>query len=182
VTTLANLLTAGDTLAFTTSVPDYPASAGWVLKYRLAPRVSGSAIDITATADGDDHAVQVAASATALWIAGHYTWSAYVELLTERYTVDRGDLEIRAASASMAAGTDGRSHARIVLDAIEATIEGRASKDQQEYTIGNRSLKRTPMADLLRLKSVYMGYVANENAADRLNAGLPAGGKLQVRF
>jgi hypothetical protein len=31
---------AGDTLDFTTSVPDYPASAGWTLKYRLVPRTS----------------------------------------------------------------------------------------------------------------------------------------------
>ena len=30
--TLQNLLTAGDTLDFETSVPEYPASDGWTLK------------------------------------------------------------------------------------------------------------------------------------------------------
>ena len=36
---LGSLFYAGDTLDFTTSVAAYPASAGWTLKYRLAPRV-----------------------------------------------------------------------------------------------------------------------------------------------
>ena len=61
-------------------------------------------------------------------------------------------------------------------------IENRATMDQQEYAIGGRSLKRTPMADLLRLRSVYRTEVKNEIAAERLAAGLPAGGKVQVRF
>lgn len=166
MTTLSNLLTAGDTLDFTTSVPDYPATEGWTLKYRLAPRAAGTAIDITATADGDDYDVQVAASTTASWAAGYYTWTAYVELGSERYTVGRGQLQIRASSVTLAAATDGRTHARIVLDAINATIEGRATKDQQEYTIGNRSLKRTPLADLINLQQLYQAKVnAEDNAA-----------------
>lgn len=182
MTDFVNLLTAGDTLDFTTSVPDYPASAGWTLKYRLAPRVSGAVIDITAAADGDDYDIQVAASTTLGWAAAYYAWTAFVEKAAERYTVGRGELQIRAASTTLAAGTDLRSHAKKTLDAIEAVIESRATMDQQEYAIGGRSLKRTPIADLLRLKSVYAGYVANELAAERLNAGLAPGGKLLVRF
>jgi len=168
---LANVLTAGDTLDFTTSVPDYPASEGWTLKYRLAPRAAGTAIDITATADGDDYDVQAAASTTISWAAGFYTWTAYVELAAERYTVGRGQLQIRAASTTLAAATDGRTHARIVLDAINATIEGRATKDQQEYSIGSRSLKRIPLMELLKFRDQYQAKVnAEENkAAGRSN-------------
>lgn len=180
---LANLLTAGDTLNFTAVVEDYPATEGWTLIYRLAPRSgAGTAFTITASASGSDYLVQVAASTTANWVAGYYTWSAYVEKAGEVYTVSRGQLQIRAASSNMAAGVDDRTHARKTLDAIRAVIEGRASLDQQEYTIANRSLKRTPMADLLRLRSIYESEVRAEEAAERLNAGLPAGGKLQVRF
>lgn len=182
MTDFTNLLTAGDTLDFTTSVPDYPASAGWTLKYRLAPRAAGTAIDITATADGDDYAVQVVAATTASWATGYYTWTAYVELGAERYTVGRGQLQIRAASASLAAATDGRTHARKVLDAIEAVIEGRASIDQQEYSINGRQLKRTPLADLMRMRNLYRNEVRNEEAADRLAAGLGGGGNIRVRF
>lgn len=180
---LANLLTAGDTLNFTASVPDYPASAGWTLKYHLAPRsAAGAAIDITAAAAGDDYLVQQSAVTTLAWGAGYYTWSAYVEKSGERYTVSRGQLQIRAASSNMVAGVDDRTHARKVLDAIRAVIEGRASVDQQEYSIGSRSLKRTPMADLIMLENRYANMVKSEEAGERLAAGLGSGGNVRVRF
>ena len=80
-------LIVGDTLQFDTDVPDYPASDGYTLTYRLVPRVSGSAIEITATADGDTFAVNVAAATTAAWTAGEYSWHSYVTLSGARYTV-----------------------------------------------------------------------------------------------
>lgn len=165
---LPNPLTAGDTLALTASVSDYPASAGYTLKYRLAPRAAGTAIDITATAAGDDYAVAVAASTTLTWATGFYTCTKFVEKAGERYTVDRGQLEIRAASTTLAAATDGRTHARIVLDAINAVIEARATKDQEEYTIGSRSLKRIPIAELIKFREYYQAKV---NAEDNTAAG-----------
>jgi len=176
---LANLLTAGDTLNFTAVVSDYPATGGWTLKYHLAPRVSGSVIDITATASGSDYLVQVSSSTTGGWAAGYYTWSAYVEKAGERYTVSRGQLEIRAASASMAAGVDNRTHARKVLDAIRAVIENRATLDQQEYTIGNRSLKRMTGDELQRLEKSYATRVADE---ETIAAGGIAGPLGRVRY
>lgn len=180
MTTLTNLLTAGDTLSFTTSVPDYPASAGWTLKYRLAPRAGGTVISITASANGDDFDVVVVAATTLAWTAGYYTWAAYVELGSERYTVDRGQLQIRAASSTLAASTDERTHARKVLDAIEALIEGRS--DVAEYTIGNRSIKKMSLPDLLKWRSFYKNEVAGEEAAQRLANGLAPGGRVMVRF
>lgn len=182
MTTLTNLLTAGDTLDFETSVPEYPSSGGWTLKYRLAPRSAGTAIDLTATAEGDGYRVQAAAATTATWAAGFYTWTAYVEKAAERYTVGRGQLEIRAASTTLAAGSDGRTHARKVLDAIEAVLEGRATLDQQEYAINGRSLKRTPIADLMRLRQLYRNEVQGEEAAANLAAGLGGARKVQVRL
>ena len=63
---------AGDTLAWTKSLADYPASAAWVLKYRLIN--AASKIDITATTSGADHLVSVAAAVTALYPVGLYTY------------------------------------------------------------------------------------------------------------
>jgi hypothetical protein len=176
--TLQNLITAGDTLDFTTSVPEYPASEGWTLKYRLAPRAAGAAIDITAAADGDDYDVQVVAATTIGWATGWYTWTAYVEKAAERYTVDRGQLEIRAASTTLAAGSDNRTHARKVLDAIESVIEGRATLDQQEYAIAGRSLKRMAIDELMRFRRIYQSEVK----AEELAAGIGTARTLQVRL
>lgn len=176
-------LYVGDTLDFTSSgLTDYPASQGWTLKVRLAPRAAGTTIDLTASADGDDHHFAVAASSTAGYVAGWYTYTAYAEKASERYTVQRGQIQVKPASAAIAAGTDTRSHARKVLDAIEAVIEGRATVDQQEYAIGNRSLKRMEISELLKLRQVYRNEVAGEEAADRLAAGLGTARKVQVRL
>ena len=56
-------VTAGDTIAWTKTLSDYPASAGWVLAYTLIN--AGAKITITAAASGDDHAVTVLAATSA---------------------------------------------------------------------------------------------------------------------
>jgi hypothetical protein len=165
-------LTAGDTLSFDTTVVDYPASDGWTLTYRLVPTGTGTVITFTASANGDAYAVSVSAATTANWAAGDYSWSSYVSLSGERYTVEQGFLTISPNPATYAAGTDLRSHARIVLDAVEAVIEGRASLDQEEYTINGRSLKRTKLEDLLKFRAFYKMELAKEEAAKDLAAGL----------
>jgi hypothetical protein len=72
-------LIVGDTLSDTVTVPGYPASEGWTLKYRLIPRTSGSAVGFGTSAGGDAHVILVAAAITAAWVAGEYNWAAYVE-------------------------------------------------------------------------------------------------------
>jgi hypothetical protein len=176
-------LRAGDTWAWTRSLTDYPATA-WTLKYRFKhPTAAG--FEITATASGTDHAVSVAAAVTTSYTAGDWTWTAWVEGGTsEKYTVDTGTVTILADYRSGAASAtyDGRTHARKVLAAIEAVIEGRASKDQEEYTIAGRSLKRTPVADLIRFRTLYKAEVANEIAAERLANGIGISKTIGVRL
>ena len=161
---------AGDTLDFTVSVADYPATDGWTLKYRLTPRFSSptqTPIDLTATtnADGSSYDVQASPTTTAGWKAGFYTWARWIEKAGARQTLDEsGQLEIKDDPSATAQGFDSRTHARIVLDAIEAVLEGRASKDQEEYTIGSRSLKRTPLKELREMRATYRAMVTTEEA------------------
>lgn len=182
--TIENILTAGATLDFRTTVPDYPASAGWTLKYRLAPRAAGgTAIDISATPSGDDYLVQVSKSTTQTWVPGFYTAVSWVEKGSELYPVGaRVEVEILARPDNLAAGTDGRTHAQIALDAIRAVIEKRATLDQQSYSIGNRTLQRMPLEDLLKFRAIYEREVRNEIAAEKIAAGLSVSNKIQVRF
>lgn len=174
-------LIVGDTLDFLTTVADYPPADGWTLKYRLIPRTSGTAITLTATTSGTDYRVQVAPATTGAWTAGEYSWSSWVEKTGARYTVSSG-LVTLIADPSAATTFDGRTHARRTLDAIEAVIEGRATLDQQEYQIGNRTLKRMPIADLLKFRSLYKSEVAAEAAASNLANGIGIGRKIQVRL
>lgn len=162
-------LVAGDTLDFTVSVPDYPATDGWTLKYRLTPRFTTptqAPIDLTAAASGADYQVQAGPSTTAAWKAGTYTWARWVEKTGARQTLDEsGQLVLKADPSATVQGHDARTHASKVLDAIEAVIEGRATKDQEEYTIGDRQLKRTPLADLIALRGRYKAEVLAERRA-----------------
>lgn len=171
--------TAGDTVQWTKSLKDYPASAGWVVTYTA---INGSAkFTATSTADGDLHAITLAAAATAAYVAGSYYFEGYVSKAGQRFTISTGWWTV-APNITASTTLDARSHARKTLAAIQAVIEGRASIDQQEYTIGNRSLKRTPIADLLVLMSKYETLVKSEDNALALAQGRPTKNRILVRF
>lgn len=179
-------IVAGDTLQWRRDdlAADYPASAGWALAYTLILR-SGTATKITINASAalDAHAVSVAASTTQGWAAGEYELQGHVTKAAERFRVYLGTVNVREnLPASSGGARDSRSHAEKVLDAIEAVIERRASKDQEEYSIGGRSLKRTPIGDLIRLRDKYKAEVAREVQAERIRRGLGARRIVNVRF
>lgn len=180
---MQQILIAGDTLRFLTSVPDYPATDGYTLTYRLVRRdAAGTVITIVASASGADYDVNELPATTAGWAAGKYTWAAYAEKALERHTVDQGEIEIKADPGVVTAPYDNRTHAAKVLASIEAVLEGRAAVDQQELTIAGRSLKLTPVADLIKLRQLYKNEVRAEEAAARVAAGLGGGGKVLLRF
>jgi hypothetical protein len=172
-------ITAGDTVAWTRTLPDYPASSGWSLSYAL--RSASAMIDIAASASGSDFAVSVLPTVSKAWAPGVYDWAAFVAKGADRFQVGAGRVVIRQ-NLAQAAPVDGRTHAQRVLEAIEAVIEGRATRDQEEYTIGDRSLKRTPLADLVMLHKRYQRLAANERDAAAIAAGRPNPSRFAVRF
>lgn len=177
-------LIAGDRVTWkrTDLGSDYPP-ASYSLSYKARLENSGTTVlSITASESGDDYIVEVGATTTAAWTVGVYHWQAYITRTSdsERITIDSGTFEVKADRAT--ATTDPRTHAKITLDAIEAVIEGRASKDQAAYSIGGRSLSRTPIGELLALRSTYKAEVQREERADRIANGLGHAGNIKVRF
>lgn len=75
-----------------------------------------------------------------------------------------------------------QTHAQKCLSAIEAMIEGRASVEVQELSIGGRTLKYIPIADLLKLKAYYTKAVADEQKKMKIANGLGVGNKINIRF
>ena len=57
---------------------------------------------------------------------------------------------------------DDRTENERILDAINATIENRATSDQQYYMIGTRRLDRIPMDELRLLRATYITAVRRE--------------------
>jgi len=162
---------AGDRIAWKRSDldVDYPV-ASYSLTYSARLEGSGTTeIALTATESGTDYIVEVPAATSAAWTVGRYHWQAYIIRTSdsERVTVDSGVWEVRANRD--AATTDPRTHARITLEAIEAVIEGRATKDQLSYSIAGRSLSLTPVADLLLLRSTYQAEVKQQEQLEQYN-------------
>ncbi len=165
----------GDTLDFVTTFAGYPA-ATWTCTYYFIPRTAGpgAAFSVVCTAgtEANEHRCAAAATTTGAWTPAEYSWSARMASGAEVYEVDRGTVTL-LPNLALATAYDGRSTARQALDAVEAIIANRATLDQMEYTIGNRSLKRMTPSELYVLRSNLRVDVIREEQRDRASKGLP---------
>lgn len=166
---------AGDLWSWKKSVPGYPASEGWALTYHFAN--SSANFSISASGDGADFLVEVTPENPA---PGLYNWAATVKKGAARITVGSGSITVHPDPESGSA--DLRSYAQKIVDAIEAVIEKRASKDQENYSIDGRSLARTPIADLLLLRDRFRKELANEKAKNRIAQGRKSRRNIRLRF
>jgi hypothetical protein len=171
-------VTAGDTIQWTKALPDYPASAGWVLSYAFT---GPGNISITSTASGDDHAVTVTAANSADWVSGSYIGQAYVTkaATSERYTVATG---LQLTVAANLATASGLSWARRCLAAIQAVLEGKAGSDLLSTRINDKELRKYTPAELIPLYRFFEQEVAREDQAAKVAAGLSSGNRVLVRF
>lgn len=168
-------LRAGDTIRWRRSLPDYQATAGWVLAYTLITASSVHAI--ATTADGDDHVAEALAASTGAWPAGAAQMVEYATNGAERVTISSLPVRVLPNLAAAVAGTDLRSHARKVLDAIEAWLESRAPV-AGTLEIAGRRIQHYSLEELLALRDRYRAEVAREDAAAAGNR--PS--RLLVRF
>src|SRR4051812_7966070 len=120
-------ITAGDTAAWTKSLPDYLPSAGWTLNYAL--QGPGEITFSSSTNSGSIFSISVAAGTTASWTPGLYALTAYVTKALERYTVDRRTISILADPAKAL----GSTHASRALALIEAALEGRIPRGLESH-------------------------------------------------
>lgn len=174
---------AGETVKWTKSLTDYPATEGWTLKYRLRGTTS---YDVTATSSGSDYAVTIAASTTANYAAGDYRMFAWVEKVGERYNLFDLPLTVKPDPIASSA-YDPRTPAKRVLDAIDATLLGTASREEQGYSINapggsGRQINFFNRADLIQFRQYYQRIVDSEEAAENLNRGKATGSKILTRF
>lgn len=175
-------LRAGDTWKWRREdLADYPAPT-WVLKYRFKNAAGG--FEVVAAADGTAYAITVAAATSANYVAGSYSWSAWVEGGSEVYTIGYGEITVlpnlRAGTAT--AALDGRSHVKKVLDALEAVIERKATHDHLQVSIDGKSVGRMTPGEILTWRDKYRAEWVREKAAERLRKGQGGGAALLVRM
>jgi hypothetical protein len=158
---LPEKISAGFTFDRLLTLTGYPAPDWTVTLLLRGP----SAIDLTATAEGTQHRLHAAAATTAAWAAGNYWFSLRATDGTDVVEIESAQLTIIPDLAAADEVYDGRSQAQIALEAIDAVLAKRATLDQERYRINNRELFRTPISDLLKMRSYYAALVRQEKAA-----------------
>jgi hypothetical protein len=178
ITLFPNQIKAGLTFRAEVYYPDYPAS-----DWTLAAIIRGQQnINLNAVASGDNHLFESTALITAAWLPGRYSFSVRATSISsgDIFEAQFGELEILPDLLAISGEYDGRSDNQKALDAIEAVLARRATLDQQRYTINNRELWRTPIIELIKLRSFYAAAVAREK---RKNSGNRTfGRRINVRF
>lgn len=180
-------ITAGDSISWTDdaardNLNNAITSTDWTLTYILRGSVG---LTVTAVANGPGWKTTLTKAQTATLTPGVTYWQAVVAKSDDRITLGSGTLTVHAdlTYSGTPAAFDGRSKAELALDAIDAEIHARLTGGTaEEYTIGNRSLKKTPMRDLVALQSRYKTIVARERQAQKIAQGLGNPRAMFVRF
>ncbi len=163
---------------------DYSPSA-YALTYEFHSDVGGGGskkFTITATEADDTYYIEVNSATTADYVTGDYIWEAYITRTSDsqRIMVDSGRTEITANLANTSA--DLRSHAKKVLDAIEAVIENRATIDQSSMSIAGRSLSRMNIDELMNFRMQYKTEYLKEIKLARIRNKQGSGNTVKVSF
>ena len=170
------IIRAGDTVKWTRSHGDYPASESWELKYYIL-KDGVELTTITASADGDDHSITITAATTTAWAAGRYFFQGRFEKGSEKYTEYEGIIEVRTELAG-SSGHEWRIHAEQALENIEAILLNKATADNYSYTVAGRSLSKYSWAELMDMRDRYKAELSRFNR----KYGNSRPGRIEVQF
>jgi len=182
-TTEPNELQLGDFWAWkkTDLSGDYPI-ADYSLSYEFNIIDGATASNFTLIASESNNEYIVETTDTSSYAKGEYNWVSYITRTSDsaRIKISEGFTEIQDNYATTT--TSVRSHAKKVLDAIEAVIENRATMDQSSMSIAGRSLSRLTIDELLTFKNRYKAEYLKEIKKARLKNNKASGNSIKARF
>lgn len=157
------LLRAGDTWSWRRSFPSHSPEDGWTIQYVLAGAAGPITIS-TSQVSGSTVEASKAAADTAAIAAGTYRWACKASKAAEVYTLDRGVVEVLP---DLSGETAEKTFAERMLAAIRATLEGRATSDEEEIEIMGRSLRHISFRELQRQEAIWAERVYRERNPGR---------------
>lgn len=139
-------------------------------------------IKLAATERTSYYLFQVSSATSAAFEVGYYHWQLEITETASgnRIVVERGEFE--AIPDLDNNGADPRTHAEIMLDKIEALLQGRADKDVTSYSINGRSIAKMNISDLLTWRDYYRKEVLKERRDNAIALGKPTKTTVKVRF
>lgn len=113
---------------------------------------------------------------------GFYHWQLEITETASgnRIVVERGEFE--AVADLDVNGADPRSHAEIMLDKVEALLEGRADGDLSSYSIAGRSITKMTPEELLTWRDYYRREVAVYRRRNAIARGKRGAATILMRF
>jgi hypothetical protein len=140
-------------------------------------------LTVTAAAEGTGWRTSLTKTQTAAWAAGTVYWQAYAESGSSRVTLGSGQLKVKLNLSAAANSAEFRSQAEQDLAAVEAAMRAMISGGAvQEYSIGGRSLRKIPLAELEVRRQQLKAIVARERKAEMIANGLGNPHNVFVRF
>jgi hypothetical protein len=155
---------AGDTILFQKDISAYPVADGWILKYRI---VGITTLLLTATAG----LITITAVQSATLQAGWYAVVGWAERTVndalERNTIFTGQLEV-LQNLTTITSQDGRSYWQKLLDAIRASMAGRATRQDEEMTLpGGKTVRLLSPAQLMQWEAKVSRKIRAEQGKSR---------------
>jgi hypothetical protein len=160
---------------------DYPTAA-YALSYEFNLIDGATATNFTLAATEVNDEYIISTSSTSGLTKGRYNWIAYITRSSDsaRIKIGEGYTEIQDNYAATTSSV--RSHAKIVLDAIEAVIENRATMDQSSMSIAGRSLSRLSIDELMTFRDRYKTEYLKEVKMARIKNKRGSGNTVKVKF
>ena len=183
-------LRAGDTIqwrdeATTDNLGNPIDSSTWTLTYWLRTNTAAEAASVIGTAYGSGWTFLISAGSSAALDPGTWYWQAIASKTGGVVTLGSGSSIVDSALsyAGTAAAYDGRTQAQKDLEAVQLAIRTLLSGGSvKEYRIGQRSIKRYDLAELLQLEAKLKADVKREQAAELMANGLGNPRNMFVRF
>ena len=162
------------------------ASPDWTVVYYLRTNKQQFAATVTSTAYQNGFKFTIDSSVSQNFSEGIWYYQAMASKSgNERQTIAQGQIEVIKSTlytGSNPAAFDGRTQLRKDFDAIEATIRSIATGQAvQEYKIGNRSLKKFDLSELIMLRDRYKRDLVKEEKAQKIANGLGNPHNLYIR-
>ncbi len=150
---------AGTTWLWKKILSDYPASE-WTLTYNFLLETGTTNFEIEASADGDDHLVDVDEATTSAYTPGNYQWQAFATDGTDRCFIDAGCIEIVQDYSTTT--TDPRSHVQKVYDSLKAVVEGYATSTALKTKINGKEIEKMGYNELMQAYNHFKNLARNE--------------------
>ena len=106
----------------------------------------------------DGYYLTESADVTKNWSVGKFKY----QILNDEGIEDENDIEILQNFSLMDEDESAKSHWETILEAIEATLAGKATNSQTNISVGDKSIGYMSVSELLELRSFAKEKIAEE--------------------